>query len=154
MARAQSQFLRIFSTSGATLHRWNNYYSYQSVTWDNAEWSYVQFTVDGFTAGVSGDETNVTVSAPVIPLIQQTFEEAVIYGHFAEFLLYEFNSELYNLAPLESQTLIGRFVGQVVGGITSATTFALQLGSALSPVGSQFPPRKLTTDIMGQGAVL
>jgi hypothetical protein len=154
MARGQSQYLRIYSTGGATLHRWQSYYSYRPVTWDNAEWAYVPFTADGFTAGVSGDETNVTVSAPAIPLVQEVFEQAVINGQFAEMLLYQFNSEVSNLAPLEDQTLIGRYVGQVVGGTTTATTFALQLGSALSPVGAQFPPRVLTTDIMGQGAVL
>jgi phage-related protein len=154
MARGTSQYLRIFTAGGGTRHRWQSYYSYRPVTWQGAEWSYVAFTADGFTAGVSGDETNVTISAPATPLVQQAFEQAVIDGQFVEMLMYQFNSAVSNITPLSSQVLIGRYVGQVVGGIVTATTFALQLGSALSPVGAQFPPRKLTTAIMGQGAVL
>lgn len=154
MARAQSQYLRIFTTSGATMHRWQSYYSYRIVTWDNVQWGYIPFTADGFTAGVSGDETNVTVSAPAIPLVQQAFDQAIFNGYFVEMLLYQFNSEVNNLSPIASQVLIGRYVGQAVGGGATATTMSLQLGSALSPVGAQFPPRKLTTAIMGQGCVL
>lgn len=154
MARAQSQYLRIFTAGGATLHRWQSYYSYRPVNFDGAEWSYVPFTADGFTAGVSGDEASVTVTAPAIPLVQQAFDQAALEGQFVEMLMYQFDSAVSNLAPLASQTLIGRFVGQAVGGIMTATTMALQLGTALSPVGAQFPPRKLTTAIMGQGAVL
>jgi hypothetical protein len=154
MSRAQSQYLRIFDTGGATLHRWQSYYAYRPVTWADEEWSYVPFTADGFTAGVSGDETNVSVSAPAIPIVQQAFERAILGGEFVEMLLYEFNAGVSNIAPVSAQVLIGSFTGQVVGGTATATTMALQLGSALSPVGAQFPPRKLTTAIMGQGCVL
>jgi hypothetical protein len=154
MARATIQYLRIFTTDSVTLHRWQRYSSERTIVWNGDRWIYVKFTADGFTAGVSGDETNVTVTAPATPLVQQAFEDAMFNGYFVEMMLYQFNSEFSNIVPVDSQTLIGRYVGQVVGGIMRATTMTLQLGTALSPVGAQFPPRTLTTAIMGQGAVL
>lgn len=154
MSRAQSQYLRIFDAGNATSQRWQSYYAYRPVTWAAVEWSYVPFTADGFTAGVSGDETSVSVSAPATPIVQQAFERAILNGEFVEMLLYEFDAEISNITPLASQVLIGSFTGQVVGGTATAATMTLQLGSALSPVGAQFPPRKLTTAIMGQGLIL
>jgi hypothetical protein len=154
MARAQSQYLRVYDAGGGTLQRWQSHYAYRPVTWDNNSWDFVQFVADGFTAGVSGDETNVTVSAPAIPLVAQSFERAILNGDFVEMLLYEFDSAINNITPQADQVLIGSFNGQVVGGTVTATRATLQLGSALSPVGAQFPPRKLTTAIMGQGCVL
>jgi len=42
----------------------------------------------------------------------------------------------------------------VVGGGGKLTNVRINLGSALSPVGAQFPPRKFTTAIMGKGCRL
>jgi hypothetical protein len=154
MSRAQSQYVRIYDNGGATLHRWQSYYAYRPVTWASNSWDYVPFVADGFTAGVSGDETNVSVSAPAIPIVAQAFERAILNGEFVEMLLYEFDANSSNITPPLSQVLIGSYTGQVVGGTAGATTMTVQLGSALSPVGAQFPPRVLTTAIMGQGCVL
>ena len=154
MARDQSESLRIYTAAGTTLQRWQSFYSYRSVVWDNATWEYQQFTADGFTAGASGDETNVLVSAPATPIVTAAFETAIFNGQFVEMLQYEFAAVAGGINPSEGQALIAAFNGQVVGGMCSATNFTLQLGSALSPVGAQFPPRKLTTAIMGQGCRL
>lgn len=154
MARALAQYLRIYDAIGTTLHRWVSYYGYRSVTWAGETWEYQQFEADGFTAGASGDEANVTVSAAATPAVSIAFEAAIFDGHFVEMLLYEFNSTGGQVAPPTSQTLIAAFTGQAVGGTSTATRMLLQLGSALSPVGAQFPPRTLTTAIMGQGCRL
>jgi hypothetical protein len=154
MSRAQSQYLRIFDATGTTRHRWQSYYAYRPAQWAGETWDYQAFVADGFTAGVSGDETNVSVSAPATPMVSESFERAILNGEFVEMLLYEFNAGSGNLNPQSGQTLIGSYTGQAVGGTATATTITMQLGTALSPVGAQFPPRKLTTAIMGQGCVL
>jgi phage-related protein len=154
MSRAQSQYLRIYDSSTTTLHRWQSYYAYRPVTWEGQQWDYMPFTADGFTSGVTGDEANVTVSAPATQVVSQAFQKAIYEGLFIEMRIYDFNANLYNLEPTEEQNLVGAFNGQVIGGFASVTMLTLQLGSALSPVGSQFPPRKLTTEIMGVGCKL
>lgn len=154
MARAQSQYLRIYNAANTTLYRFQSYYSYRPITWSSATWDYLPFVADGFTAGVTGDESNVTITAPATSTVATVFQDAINSGHFAQLFIYEFNSSAGNLSPQDGQSLVGTMTAQVVGGQATATTMTLQLGTALSPVGAQFPPRKLTTQLMGVGCRL
>jgi hypothetical protein len=154
MARAQSQFLRIYDTAGVTYQRWQSYYANTTVSWSSASWSYVPFIADGFTAGISGDEANVSISAPATSLVMGAFENAIRNGYLAELSIYQFDTLLGNSTPQAGQTLVGSYTGQVVGGSAGLTSITLQLGSALSPVGAQIPPRTFTTAIMGKGCRL
>ena len=154
MARAQSQYLRIYNSSGVTLQRWQSYYANASVSWSGASWLYVPFIGNGYTAGITGDEANVSISAPAISLVMSNFEDAIYNGHLAELNIYEFDTVYGNNAPQATQTLIGSYTGQVIGGVAGLTNITLQLGSALSMVGAQIPPRKFTTAIMGKGCRL
>lgn len=154
MARAQSQYLRIYDAAGVNYARWQSYYANTTVTWASNQWAYVPFSADGFTAGISGDETNITVTAPASSTVIDAFNEAIRNGQFVELSIYEFDTALNNNAPQASQILVGSATGQVVGGSSSLTRMTLQLGSALSPVGAQVPPRKFTTAIMGKGCRL
>jgi hypothetical protein len=151
MARAQSQYLRIYDTGGTTYQRWQSYYANASVTWSGASWLYVPFMADGFTAGISGDESSVTVTAPATSLVLDAFESAIKYGRLAELSIYAFNTAAGNDTPQPMQIQIAGYTGQVVGGAANLTSLTLQLGSALSPVGAQIPPRRFTAAIMGQG---
>lgn len=154
MATAQSQYLRIFDTAGVTYERWQSYYVNAVVTWDSAPWIYVPFYADGFTAGISGDDANVSVTAPGSRLVIDAFEDAIRDGRLAEIEIYTFDPGVNNTTPQAGQELIGSYVGQIIGGTGTLTGITIQLGSALSPVGSQVPPRKLTTLMMGQGCRL
>jgi hypothetical protein len=40
-------------------------------------------------------------------------------------------------------------VGEVIGASAGLTTMTWRLGSALSPVGAQFPPRTAITPLIG-----
>lgn len=151
MARAQAQYLRIYDTGGTTYQRWQSYYANTSVTWSSSSWLYVPFTADGFTAGISGDESSVSVTAPATSLVLDAFESAIKYGRLAELSIYAFNTAAGNDTPQPMQIQIAGYTGQVVGGTASLTSLTLQLGSALSPVGAQIPPRRFTAAIMGQG---
>ena len=149
--RAQSQYLRIYDSGGTTYQRWQSYYANTSVTWASAKWLYVPFIADGITAGVSGDESNVTITAAATSMVIDAFEIAILDGRLVDLSIYQFDSNSGNDSPQASQQLVAGYTGQVTGGAATLTTLTLQLGSALSPVGAQVPPRKFTTAIMGQG---
>lgn len=150
---AIAQFLRIFEANGVTVERWHSYWA-GSVSWESQSWEYQPFIAEGFTDGLTGSESGVTVSAPGTTRIVQAFDAAIFRGRIAELRLYQFQPSQGNDAPQAGQTLIGQFTGQVVGGGGSLTNVSIELGSALSPVGAQFPPRVFTTAIMGKGCRL
>jgi hypothetical protein len=149
--RAQSQYLRIYDSGGTTYQRWQSYYANTSVTWSGAKWLYVPFIADGITAGISGDESNVTVTAAATSMVIDAFEAAILQGRLVDLSIYQFDPRINNDAPQAAQQLVAGYTGQVTGGAATLTSFKLQLGSALAPVGAQVPPRKFTTAIMGQG---
>ena len=64
MNRGQAQYLWLYDTSGTTYQRWQSYYANTTVNWENNAWVFIPFSASGFTAGMSGDEANVTVTAP------------------------------------------------------------------------------------------
>jgi hypothetical protein len=153
MARAIAQFLRIFDGSNATVERWQSYWA-GSVTWESASWEYQPFIAEGFTDGLTGSESSLDVTAPGTTRIVGAFNDAIMRGLFAQVSLHQFDTANGNNAPQVGQTLIGQFTGQVVGGGGNLTNVSIELGSALSPVGAQFPPRTFTTAIMGKGCRL
>jgi hypothetical protein len=79
------------------------------------------------------------------------FLAAIRDGRLVDLNIYQFDSSADNNTPQAGQELVAAYTGQVVGGNGGLTSLTIQLGSALSPVGAQVPPRKLTVAIMGQG---
>lgn len=153
MAVAQAQYLRIFKDT-TTFTRWQSYYVNANVSWQSATWTHVPFTADGFTAGISGDESSISIAAPATKPVVEAFEDAIREGRLVELLIYEFDPQDGDTSPQAGQALVGSYLGQVVGGGGGLTTLSVQLGSALAPVGSQVPPRVFTTQIMGPGCRL
>ena len=155
MARAQAQYLRVYdANTGVTYQRWQSYYGNLSVSWSGATWDYVPFMAEGFTEGVSGNESNITITAPATPIVVGAFDAALFRGDLVEIDTYQFDPLLGNDAPQVDQQLVGTYVGQVSGGSGGLTSLTVQLGSAVSPVGAQIPPRTFTTAIIGAGCRL
>jgi hypothetical protein len=148
MARGQSQFLRIFSGS-TTYQRWQSYYVNTSVTWESAAWSYQPFDADGITAGEVQSESSISVTLPATTNVMEVVLQALDEARLAELRLYEFDTILGNSTPQAGQTLIASYLGEVVGVSGSFTSIQMQLGSSISPVGAQVPPRKFTTKLIG-----
>ena len=148
MARGQSQYLRIFSGS-TTYQRWQSYYVNTSVTWESAAWSYQPFDADGITAGEVQSESSISVSLPATTNVMEVVLQALNEARLAELRLYEFDTILGNSTPQAGQTLIASYLGEVVGVSGSFTSIQMQLGSSISPVGAQVPPRKFTTKLIG-----
>ena len=148
MARAQAQYLRIFSGS-TTYQLWQSYYVNTSVSYGSAVWAYQPFDADGITAGEVQSESSISVRLPAttnaIEVVLQSLDEA----RLAELQLYEFDTLLGNSTPQAGQTLIASYLGEVVGVSGSFTSIEMELGSSLAPIGAQVPPRKFTSKLTG-----
>jgi hypothetical protein len=83
--------------------------------------------------------------------VLDAFLAAISDGRLVDLSIYQFDSTAGNNTPQAGQELVAAYTGQVVGGNGGLTSLTIQLGSALSPVGAQVPPRRLTLAIMGQG---
>ena len=148
MARGQSQYLRIFSGS-TTYQRWQSYYVNSSVTWESASWSYQPFDADGITAGEVQSESSISVTLPATTNVMEVVLQALNEARLAELRIYEFDTILGNSTPQTGQTLIASYLGEVVGVSGGFTSIQMQLGSSLSPVGAQVPPRTFSTRLIG-----
>jgi len=148
MARGQSQYLRIFSGS-TTYQRWQSYYVNTIVTWESASWSYQQFDADGITAGEVQSESSISVTLPATTNVMEVVLQALDEARLAELRLYEFDTIQGNSTPQAGQTLIASYLGEVVGVSGGFTSIQMQLGSSLSPVGAQVPPRTFSTRLIG-----
>lgn len=148
MARGQSQFLRLYSGS-TTYARWQNYYTNSAVIYSGGTWSWVPFDADGYTEGQTGDEGGVAITLPATADVVAQVEQALRGAWLAELSVYEFDTLEGNDAPQTGQTLIASYLGEVVGAGGSFATVTLELGSSLSPIGAQVPPRTFTTRLVG-----
>jgi hypothetical protein len=148
MARAQSQYLRIFSGS-TTYQRWQSYYVNTSVTWAGASWSYQPFDADGITAGEVQSESSISIRLPATTNVIEVVLQALDEARLAELQFYEFDTLLGNDIPQAGQTLIASYLGEVVGVKGGFTELEMELGSSLAPVGAQVPPRTYSTRLIG-----
>jgi hypothetical protein len=99
-------------------------------------------------SGASGGKS-VSITVPATNSVVQAFTLALSYGRFCELKIYEFDSRLDNTAPQAGQDLIASYTAEVVDVSGSFTRLDVELGSSLSPVGAQVPPRKFTTYQIG-----
>ena len=148
MARAQAQYLRIFSGS-TTYQRWQSYYVNTSVSYGSAVWAYQPFDADGITAGEVQSESSISVRVPATTNAIEVALQALDEARLAELQLYEFDTLLGNSTPQAGQTLIASYLGEVVGVSGSFTSIEMELGSSLAPIGAQVPPRKFTSKLTG-----
>jgi hypothetical protein len=148
MGRAQAQYLRIFDDS-TTYVRWQGYYVNQTVTLDSASWEYMPFSASGIVeSGASGGKS-VSITVPATNSVVEAFNLALSYGRFCELKIYEFDSRLDQTAPQSAQNLIAAYTAEVVNVSGTFTRLDIELGSSLSPVGAQVPPRKFTSYLIG-----
>ena len=148
MARAQAQYLRIFSGS-TTYQRWQSYYVNTSVTYGGAVWAYQPFDADGITAGEVQSESSISIRLPATTNVVEVVLQALNESRLAELQFYEFDTLLGNSTPQAGQSLIASYLGEVVSVQGSFTSIEMELGSSLAPVGAQVPPRTYSTQLIG-----
>lgn len=153
MARAQSQYLRIYTAAGVTLHRWQSYYA-KPITWAGGLWVNIPFSAGGFSESLAGNESDISVSAPATGLVVNAFEQAVTRSYLIDLNIYQFDTLNGNDLPQAGQQLILSYTGQVLGISGSLTNLQIRLGTPVPAISAQVPPRRLDTEIMGVGCRL
>jgi hypothetical protein len=145
---AQAQTLRIF-TESATLHRWQSYWLNQTVSIAGASWVWQQFDAGGIVSGDVSAEGSMTISVPATSITLPALRAALRSGHLVELRQYEFDAQLGRTGPPGGMALAATYIGEVVGMSGTFTRLSIEIGSALSPVGVQFPPRSMTSQLIG-----
>lgn len=152
MANGHAQFLRLYDAVG-TRARWQSYWT-GAVSWEGSTWSYQPFAADDILEGAAAAGRSETVRMPAAAAAVTTADAALTSGWLAELRIYRFDATTALTGPPATMTMVGQFYGQAIGATATATTFTLELGSALQPVGATVPPRVLTQAIMGVGCRL
>ena len=145
---SQAQFLRIF-TGSTTLQRWQSRWVNQTVTHAGASWAWQPFDAGGIVSGDVSAEGSLTVGVPATSVTLEALRTALKNGHLLEVLQYEFDPQLALSGPPGGMALVGSYLGEVVGLGGSHTRLEVEVGSALAPVGVQFPPRSMTSQLIG-----
>ena len=147
--RAQSQFLRIYTSGGSDHHLWQNFYVNQSVTVSSKTYRYFPFTWGGIGESSAIGEQTVELTLPATSLAVSAFEAAFASKHLCQLQTFEFDSRLGMSAPQTGQTEIAEFLGHVISMGGSLTQLNVQLGSSIAPVGALIPSRTATNDLVG-----
>lgn len=147
--RAQSQFLRIYTSGGSDHHLWQNFYVNQTVTVSSKSYRYFPFSWEGISESSALGEQTVTLTLPATSLAVSAFETAFSSKHLCELQTYEFDSRLGVSAPQTGQILIATFLGYVARMSGSFTGLSVELGSTIAPVGAQIPSRTATNRLVG-----
>ncbi|NDC35745.1 MAG: hypothetical protein EBZ51_10310 [Synechococcaceae bacterium WB9_2_112] len=76
-------------------------------------------------------------------------EQALAGPWVATLRVIQFDESIASSGPPASYILAASCVGEVIGASASLSQITWKLGSALSPVGAQFPPRTAITPLIG-----
>jgi hypothetical protein len=148
MATGQAAFLELGDGFGTVFARWQSYWIDQIVSWDGQSWTYQQLDWAGVTSGqATGDQATLTL--PAVPSVLTLTEAALAGPWVATLRVIQFDEEAGATAPPAAYVLAASCVGEVVGASATLTQLTWKLGSALSPVGAQFPPRTAITPLIG-----
>ncbi len=147
--RAQSQFLRIYTSGGSDHHLWQNFYVNASVTVSSKTHRYFPFTWGGIGESSAIGEQTVDLVLPATSLAISAFEAAFTSKHLCELKAYEFDSRLGTDVPQSGQRTIGSFLGYVLTMGATETELSIELGSTIAPIGAQIPSRTATNRLVG-----
>ena len=147
--RAQSQFLRIYTSGGSDHYLWQNFYVNQTVTVASKAHRYFPFSWEGISESSALGGQTVSLTLPATSLALSAFEAAFSSKHLCELQTYEFDTRLGISAPQSGQILIATFLGYVARMNGSFTELSVELGSTIAPVGAQIPSRTATNRLVG-----
>ena len=148
MSTAQAAFLELSDGFGTVIARWQSYVLEQVIAWDGQSWAYRQFDWAGITSGQAvGDQATITL--PALPSVLALTPRALAGAWVASLRVVQWDDEASANPPASGYVLAASCVGQVVGATGTQTQQTWRLGSALSPIGAQFPPRTAITSSIG-----
>lgn len=146
---AQAALLELSDGNGAIYRRWQNHWIDTRITWASQAWDYLGFAWEGLTAGASIASEQLTITLPREGDAGAIATQAVANRWVATLSVYQFDEAAALTGPPAGMPLLDSALGQVIGLTGEATTLALSMGSALLPVGAQFPPLIATTRLIG-----
>jgi len=148
MSRSQMATLRVFS--GSTIYlRWQNYYVNTSLSFLSQTWEFFPFEFGGISESAAPGGNELTISVPATSTVISAFSEAQASLSLCEVTLYEFSAyDSQSVAPT-TYTVVASHLGQVLDLGGSFIDLQIGLGTVLSPVGSQVPPRTYSTSLIG-----
>jgi hypothetical protein len=148
MATGQAAFVSLGDGIGTVFARWQSYWVDAITTWDSQAWTYQQLDWAGIASGQATGE-QATLTLPAVPSVLAVTETALAGPWVADLRVIQFDEEAGTTAPPAAYVLAASCIGEVIGASATLTTMTWKLGSALSPVGAQFPPRTAITPLIG-----
>jgi hypothetical protein len=149
MATGQAAFLELGDGFGTTFARWQSYWIDAITSWDGQSWTYQQLDWAGVTSGQATGE-QATLTLPAVPSVLAMTETALAGPWVVTLRVIQFDEAAASAtAPPAEYVLAASCVGEVIDASASLTQMAWILGSALSPIGAQFPPTTALTALIG-----
>lgn len=143
-------FLRLWDpVGGSTVFAVQDFY-HSTITVSGVDYQFLDFSVSGLAITASSDANDVTVSLPALTTAVETAARGT--GQLlASITCYTFEADTAPDTPPGGQTTLIQFVGLLTGWALPDfdTQLTLTIGSPLSPIVAQFPPRRYSSAIVG-----
>ena len=136
------QFFKLQTTDGAT-HRYQNYFVGQNASLQSESYSFAPFRAEGALATLKGENAQLQVLFPHVDFAL-VLVEAGNGNRLSELAM---TTAWLNAAGTITNTVTDFYIG--LGASFSDTTIELRFRSAIDSVGSSFPGRSFTRDMVG-----
>ncbi|MFZ9620417.1 MAG: hypothetical protein ACO289_04385 [Prochlorococcaceae cyanobacterium] len=143
MELAVGNFLT-FSLGGVTLHRFQNFFIGETITYSGNSFGFLPFGFSGVTVNRTGDNTEASLVLPNNSLSRNWAVEAIDSRWVA-------HVEVMLLDPDDRTqfTRLHQYFGQTAGGQWDEAALQLTLSTVLDAVGTDVPVRRLTQKLIG-----
>jgi hypothetical protein len=142
---AIAQFLHVYTSTGATINRWQNFWVNATVD------SHAFFAFDGgaIFSRITPSSDSLDITFPASNTSLSLIENGLALRYLATLDLYQFAPTADGTAP-SIKTKIASYTGEFSSATVNDLTVTLQIGTNLDPTEAQVPPRKFTTSLVGQ----
>mgnify|MGYP000231634605 CR=1 FL=1 len=137
-----AQYLKLTTSAGA-VHRYQNYFVGASSTYLSESYDFAPFRAEGTLATLNGDNQQLQVLFPHIEYALRLVEA----GDGNRLSQLQLTSAWLTAAGTITTTSTDYYIG--LGASFSETTIELRFRSAVDSVGSAFPGRTLTRELVG-----
>lgn len=137
-----AQYFRL-TTSDGMVHRYQNYFVGAASTYASQSYSFAPFRADGAMASLNGDNEQLQVLFPNIEYALRLVEA----GNGNRLSELQLTTAWLNAAGTIVNANTDYYIG--IGASFSETTIELRFRSAIDSVGSGFPARTLSRELVG-----
>ena len=127
------------------VEQYQNYWPSQTVD----QHTFYPFICSAIVSDSSGGQQSISVSFATSQVITDLVEAGLANAYFADLTFYRFTATADGTPPT-SKTIIANYIGETISASQDETTITVAIGSSLSAVEAQAPPRKFTTTLIGE----